>query len=235
MMMRLSFLVVLFIASFAINKVSAQDSADILNTFPRLAKLEISNNNQLFFMTRNSIEKKVIGNPYLFDWAEAFLVSNEGEVFSVRARYRSIDDEFQVMLNGKVKALYPQSIKGIIFKDRAFVPAKFEVNSRTALSFFELMSEGRTWLLKRHGMSTKNTKDGFMKINEQTSKLYYLLKDEHSAMQYAEVLPTKQKNVLQALGEYKDEIESYASSNSINYTNARDIKKLFDYYNSLRE
>ncbi|MEM9990603.1 MAG: hypothetical protein AAF738_02500 [Bacteroidota bacterium] len=235
--MRLSFVVLVCSVCFLLSTADAQQSNNILNTFPKFAKLTASSNTtQLFFITRNSVDKKVVGSPYLSDWRDAFLVSNEDEVFSVRARYRVFDDEFQVMLNGKIKAVYPQMVKGIIFKDQAFVPAKFEVNDRLAYSFFELKSEGDLWLLKRHGMSVKSTKDGFLKMNSTTSRLYYLYNDkEKSRTRRAEPLENKQKEVLKALGEYKQELQSYASKEGIGYSKEQDIKKLFDYYNSILE
>ena len=236
-MMRLSFVVPLFLVLFAMSSVTAQNNTNILKAFPKFAKLSTSTNTtQLFFITRNSVDKKVVGNPYLSDWREAFLVSNEDEVFNVRARYRVFDDEFQIMLNGKVKAVYPQMVKGIIFKDQAFVPAKFEVNDRVAYSFFELKSEGAISLLKRHGMLVKSTKDGFLKINDQTDDLYYIVdEDDSSKSSVAERLSTKQKDVLKALGQYKQEVQTYASNNAVSYSKEEDIKKLFDYYNSIQE
>lgn len=234
--MRLSFTVLLFSAFFMVGAAQAQDSSHILNAFPKFAKLAPSpNTNQLFFITRNSIDKKVVGSPYLFDWKEAFLVSNEDEIFSVRARYRVFDDEFQIMLNGKVKAVYPQMVKGIIFKDRAFIPSKFEVNDRIAYSFFELLSEGNICLLKRYGMSVKNTKDDFLKVNSNKSDFYYKYNNEENALDKAELLPLKQKDILQALGEYKEEVLSYVNKSRVQYNTEIGIKKIFDYYNSIQE
>ncbi len=235
--MRLSFTVLCFCVFAMLGVTKAQNSSNILNAFPKFAQLATSTNTtELFFITRNSVDKKTVGNPYLFDWREAFLVSNEDEVFNVRARYRVFDDEFQIMMNGKVKAIYPQMVKGIIFKDQAFVPAKFEVNDRVAYSFFELLSEGDVLLLKRYGMEVKGTKDGFLKMSNKVSNLYYKYTDEENAISdKAEELSLKSKNVLQALGEYKEEIQQFANTSGLEYSKQADVRKIFDYYNSIQE
>ena len=84
-------------------------------------------------------------------------------------------------------------------------------------------------------MSVKTTKDGFFKINNSTTDLYYKFTHEESASDKAEYLTPKQKDVLKALGEYKQEVLQYANQHSIDCNSAANIKKLFDYYNFMQE
>lgn len=219
--------VILISCAFSTQMLSQTSS--IKNAFDIYAQKNLKNNyNDLFFLTRNSLDKPVIGDPYLDDWKKAFLIDKDSNVFTVKARYRIFDDEFQILVNGETKAVYPNLIKGIVFEDKAFVALERETEDGLIYSFFELMVEGEINLLKQYNLFTKNKKGNII-ITGSSSKFYYQQEDE-----LAYKLPNSSSKLEEFLVSRKgDDIKRFIKSQSLDFSSESDLIKMFNYCNTL--
>ncbi len=227
-MLNRNFVVVMvcLIGIFTSSVLYSQETS-IKNAFDFYANEKLKNSyNDLFFLTRKSLEKKVVGNPYLKDWEKAFLIDKDSNVFSVRARYRIFDDEFQILVNNEPKALYPNLIKGITFENQAFVALKRKTEDGLIYSYFELLVEGELTLLKRIIPLTKNKKD-YVMITGQSSEYYYQQGNE-----IAYKLPNANAELkeffISRKGNY---MATYIEEQSSDLSKSSSLISLFQYYN----
>ncbi|NJK84361.1 MAG: hypothetical protein HC912_11830 [Saprospiraceae bacterium] len=120
------------------------------------------------------MNKRFIGNPYLeSNWQNGLLISQKGNTYEIKGRYRIFDDEIQIVQDGVVKALYPHSLQGVLLGSRIFISSKWEAPSGIDYSFFELLVDGEVKLLKKYQLDVRETKDNFLKIKDKT-EVYFL-------------------------------------------------------------
>jgi hypothetical protein len=188
-----------------------------------------SHEQDLLFIVRSSIDKELLGNPFLNSWEEAFVLTKAGKVFKIQSRYRIFDDEFQVKVGNQVKAIYPEAVEGIVFKDRVFVTRNCKHPEGIKLCFLELLSEGSMNLFKRHMLVTKSTKSSIKIVGSKTQLLYANDND------VAYLLPTNSNEIMDLLLPKKKEIKQLITKNNLSTTKESDLVQIFDYYNELSE
>ncbi len=188
-----------------------------------------SSEQDLLFIVRNSLDKELLGHPFLNNWEEAFVLTKAGKVFKVQSRYRIFDDEFQIKVGNEIKAIYPEAVEGIVFKDRVFVAINCKYPEGIKLCFLELLSEGNINLLKRNRLVTKSKK-GLVKITGSKTELLYAMDKD-----VAYLLPTSSSKITDLLLLKKKEMEQFAAKNNLKTTKESDLIQLFDYYNELTQ
>ena len=180
--------------------------------------------NKLYFLATESFPLKVPGRHYLqSNFVEGTIIDFENEKIQVPLRYRFADDEMQIKHLDKIKALYPQKIKQIIFKIdnqiKTFIPTEYVEKKVKNIGYFELVSKGNITLLKAYH---KKGKDGI--------KICYFVQKEG---ELAKAVKLKKSSILRVFGERKSDASKYVAKNKINIKSDAGLKKVFDYYNSL--
>ncbi len=225
---KLLLLVVIF--TYLQSAVGQRDLA-VLNVFYNYINITTPDNStEIFFLCRNSVKKRVIGNPYLDrKWADALLISNEGNTYQVEGRYRVFDDEFQILLNSSVKSVFPHLIHGVILGEKAYTPAKIETPSGIDYAYFEVLAEGDIYLLKRFKTNAKTTKDNYVKIGDVETTYYYMKRGD-----IARPLHHSRRKLTRVLGDKSEFIQPFLKANRPNLKTEDGLKALFNYYNSMK-
>lgn len=223
--------IALFVVAFTyLQSAVGQRDLAVLNVFYNYINITTPDNStEIFFLCRNSVNKRVVGNPYLDrQWKDALLISRAGNTYQVKSRYRTFDDEFQIQLHNSTKALFPHLIHGIIVGEKAYMPAKVKTPSGTDYAFFEVLSEGDMYLLRKIDADSKKTDKGYIEIGKTTSQLYYMRKGE-----IAKPLKQRKRHLTRVLGDRVYLVNKYMSTKHFRAKSDQDVKALFDYYNSL--
>jgi hypothetical protein len=187
-----------------------------------------TNYHDLLFLIRNSLPKEVDGNPYLMDWEDALLFVDEDKIYSVRARYRVLDDEFQLDMNGTIKAVYPHLIKGIVFKDRVFVSGTELRQDGQLHGFYEKLVNGHTSLLKKYTVNQKMNKEGVIEVGA-THVTYHFRRGE----EFVESIDEYRKRPCSIFVEHLQFAKSYWKSNKLSINEEADLHQFFSYCNEL--
>ncbi len=175
----------------------------------------------------------VEGSPYLFDdWKKGVVKLKNGKT------YKDVDLKLNVLSD---EVLFKDA-KGntLVFVDEVsefkigdvLMRAGYQASEgRTEKSFYQVLSDGGTTLLKRQSKSIVEEKP-FNSATVQkkilSTESYYLARNN----QLVKVKKDK-KAILEALGEKSVELEKYIASNKLNLKEERDMSQLLNYYNSL--
>jgi len=219
---------ILLISLFLGLQVKAQVENSVLNAFQHYSVRASDDYSKLLFLVRSPVEKEVTGNAFFNNWEEAILVVKEQELYSVKARYQIYNDEFQIELNGKTKIVYPNLVKGVIFKDRIFVTGKFQQPDGLQYGFYEQLSGGNVELLKRYIIEHKVGKDGIVRLKTAESSLCYRKKGG-----LVEAIPSGHNHFFSIFNEYQDQIKIYYQESKLSLSKTSDLKQIFDFYNQL--
>lgn len=218
----LFFICVIFIAGI----LQAQQNLSLLAVFNNY---EFSNQNDtdILFLGHKSVPKSVLGNPYIFDWQNALLISKNNKVYSLTARYTPFGDEFQIMYNQQQKSIYPSSVRAIIVENRLFVSSKYEANDASFIDgFFELLCDGEIQLMQRYIPLVKKIDDKLY-VSGVNTKLYYQKLGHNGAVE----IKSLKKELPKIFGEYNGLALKIINDNSLDLSNFSHIKHLFEIFN----
>lgn len=187
-----------------------------------------------------SVYENVTGSPYLHaDWLAGTIVLTDAKVYeNVSLKYDQINDD--VIFKGKdgtalaidhVKefklAPYGEVTDSTIF--RSGFPA---VKSNSAKSFYEVMVDGKSKLLKKT-IKTINTSREYNSATVDKTVVgttnYYLVNQSGNIV----FISKDKKSVLKELPGKEAELNAFIASNKLNLKNDADLVKLIVYYNSL--
>jgi len=153
----------------------------------------------------------------------ATIIDFENEAFDVEFRYRFADDEMQIMHDNKVKALFPQKIKRLIRQkndtEQIFIPMEYSDKKTIHFGYFELLADGKIKLLKQFQKDGKGNLD---------TELFFQTEENP-----AECFKLKKSSVLKIMKNRKSEVSKFIVENKLNVKKEDDLKKVFEYYNSL--
>jgi hypothetical protein len=187
-----------------------------------------------------SAYQEVDGSPdYQMDWADGTITRKNGKQYAGKLKYDAYNDQV-VFQNSKGNPLTPifADVDGFTLKgisdnktDLVFANGFPAVDNQTAASYYVVLSNGKTKLLKHISKTIKesqNFADGTITKNFDDQQAYYMLKNGSMA-----VIKPGEKNVLAALSDKSTQITAYAKTNKIGFKNDEDLGKIFDYYNTL--
>lgn len=205
--------------------LNAQLSNELASSPSEIKPKKVQKNlNNLYFLVMESFPLEQKGKIYFSEnFMESTLISFSDEQFNVEMRYRIADDEMQIMHQEKIKAIVPQKVKQLIFKNKEkeqiFVPMEYSDKKSVHLGYFELIADGEMKLLKQF------QKDGKEKIK---TKLFF-----QSEENPAESFKVKKSSVLKLMKKHKSEVSKFIVKNKLNVKKENDLKKVVDFYNSL--
>jgi len=203
----------------------AQLSNDLAKMpLPKQEKKVKKNSSKLFFLVTESFPLEEKGKKFLSEnFIKSTIIDFENEEFEVEMRYRFADDEMQIMHEEKIKALFPQKVKKLIFKkndaEQTFIPIEYSDKKTTNLGYFELLTEGKMKLLKQFQKDGKGNLD---------TELFFQTEENP-----AECFKLKKSSVLKIMKNRKSEVSKFIVENKLNVKKEDDLKKVFEYYNSL--
>ncbi len=222
--MKKTLLIFHLIVAILVN-IDGQTSSELIpSPHKKQVKNHQKNSSKLFFLVTESFPLDESGKIYLTDnFIESTIIDFQNDKFEVELRYRFADDEMQIMHQKKIKALFPQKVKKLIFKGdstgQVFIPTEYSDQKSINLGYFELLSEGKIKLLKQYQKSGK----GKVKTN------LFSQKEDHPA----ECFKVKKSSVLKLMKKHKSEVSKFIVKNKLNVKKENDMKKVFDFYNSL--
>jgi hypothetical protein len=236
---------ILFITSICLAAYSNHASAQSVTKTPNGNVTGVSSLTQVGINGAPVMDSEYVevdGNPYLFsDWVSGSVNLQDNKSLTATLKFdicnnhllfQSKDgtalelknDARSFVLNTGDKAL--SDISPLVFVN-GYPP----VGQRTESSWFQLIADGKTRLLKYYKKQIKEEKQ-FTSATTTKSfismKYYYIFKNN----QLIEVSPSK-KEIFKVLNDHSSELETYAKTNNINFKSDIDLAKLFAYYNSL--
>lgn len=176
---------------------------------------------------------------YKMDWADGTITRKSGKQYANKLKYDAYNDQV-VFQNSKGDPLTPifADVNGFTIKgigdnktDMVFANGFPAVDNQTPASYYVVLSNGKTKLLKHISKTIKESQgmgDGSVIKSFADQEAYYMLKN--GAM--TPIKPSE-KNVLAALSDKSAQITAYAKTNKIGFKNDEDLGKIFDYYNTL--
>lgn len=186
------------------------------------------------YLTKTRKPKSISGSLYLNEqWQESLLLTPQDKVIALPGRYRVYDDEIQILFNGEVMKLFPDSIKAIKIKNQVFVPLSYSDGKQKKTNYFELLSEGTVDLLLLRKMELKKSDyNPALNIGQRNDEL--VVKEYYYYRKKSETLrPMKQTkgDVLKVLSNRKKAVAQFAKSNKLGVRKREDLAAIFNFYN----
>jgi len=222
--MKKSLLIFYLIIAIGFN-LNAQMPSELVTIPPKESKKQVQkNSNKLYFLVRESFPLEKKGRKFLTnDFIKSTIIDFENEQFDVELRYRFLDDEMQMMHQGKIKAIFPQKVNKLIFTTnetkQIFIPTEYSDKKTINLGYFELLAEGDMKLLKQ-----------FQKSGKEKIKTVLFFQNESEP---AKRFKVKKSSILKLMSKHKSSVSKFIVKNKLNVKNEDDLKKVFEYYNSL--
>lgn len=184
----------------------------------------------------------VQGSPFLVDgWTKGKVKLSDGEIFeNLDLKYDLVADQliFKNSVGAAMTFVKPVNEFNLVNSaGPAILPMLFRngyrpVNGNTANTFYQVLSDGETPLLKR----------SFKKIAENkpygSATTIKTFEEVHSYFLVQQGTPVKirkdKKAVVQALNGYQSELEEFIKSNNISFKSETDLIMVLTYYNSLK-
>lgn len=180
----------------------------------------------------------ILGQTFLDEnWREGAILSQEDESGVAQIRYKVLNDEMQVLVEGKIMALTPAKIKALRIGDKIFITAPYFPDGGTmTLGFFELLAEGEVELLKRYWCDTRPTE--FHPAVATAKDVEYVVKEEYFfrwQKDYAKPFKRSKKSVLELFeGRWKG-AKDYAVKEKLNFKKEEDLARFFIQFNQLEK
>lgn len=177
---------------------------------------------------------------YKMDWADGAITRKSGKQYNnLKLKYDAYDDVvlFQDS-NGNPLAPVFADVNGFTLKgmsdnqsDMVFANGFPAVDNQTPASFYVVLSNGKTKLLKHILKTVKETQgfgDGTVTKNFESQQVYYVLKNGSMTK-----IKPEEKDVTAALSDKSAQVTAYAKENKLGFKKDEDLGKIFDYYNTL--
>lgn len=182
------------------------------------------NSSKLYFLVTESFPLEYNGKKFLNNsFIESTIIDFQNDQFDVELRYRFADDEMQIMHDEKIKAIVPQKIKKLILKknekEQIFIPVEYSNKKSVNLGYFELLADGNMKLLKQ-----------FQKKGKEKIKTVLFFQNKNKPAEYIKM---KKSSILKLMSKKKSSVSKFIVKNKIDVKKENDLKKVFDYYNSL--
>jgi len=184
----------------------------------------------------------VKGSPFLYeDWTSGKVKLTDGTVYEgLKLMYDQVKDEviFSVEENNAQRFMHPireftmeQTVNTNLVVERTYRSGLPAFDGNTGNSFYEVLSEGNTQLLKRTFKTIVEERAPNERVPSKQMKAterYYLLKDGE-----LQKIRKDKKSFLAALSDKSSQLDQYFKSKRVNFKNEEDLAALVAYYNSL--
>lgn len=180
------------------------------------------------------------GDPYYFkDFQKGKLIVNTGQKFDVNIRYDIYANEMHLNSNNEIYAIiHPEKVKLIEVDSIKFIYSDYvkspDDKTPGGGSYFILRAEGKCKLLVKKNIRIQDAEPSKLYQDAKPAKFilttdtYYLKTGDNTAVRI------KSKNdLIFVLGDKKDALLSFISSEKLGIKNIEDLVKIVSYYNGL--
>lgn len=175
------------------------------------------------------------GSMFFYDkWTIGDVTNADGTMLkNVKLKYSVYGDQLIfAAANGEMVAL-DKPARRFTLNTVVFASGFPAVDNFTTNTYYQLIYDGKTKLLKHTSKTVTEIKGGYStssKVTRQftTTETWYVLKNENMI----KIKPDK-KTVLAALDDKAAGINTYLAANKVNFKNDADLARLLDHYNSL--
>ncbi|MFD0764017.1 hypothetical protein ACFQZI_04090 [Mucilaginibacter lutimaris] len=185
--------------------------------------------------TRDFIKFK--GSPFLYDeWVKGEITTNDGQVYKdlllkfdlthnlLTFTYNKDDEPQRFKDPVRVFTMYAETV-------RVFANGFPKTDGLNKDTYYEVIAAGKTLLLKHHRPILKTVRDENRApvVGQYTeTQYYYIFKNDK-----INKIKRNQQAIAAALADKADQVSTYLNTHKTNFDSDADLKKLFDYYNSL--
>ena len=185
----------------------------------------------LFMQTGSNWGSETFNPRYLnSDWEMGNLQTNDNKLITdVAFMYNVTLDRMEIRAD-----VNPAVMGRINFGGKVFIYTEFVQNDLVKSGYFELLSEGRTVLLKRYSVQTTDAKGGALVGHDAYQNViqdYYIKKGDKPAV----LIKKKKSEIIEVLADQQQKIEAYITENHLRMMNTKDIIQLLNYYSTLGE
>ena len=185
---------------------------------------------------KSSSNNKVDGSPYLFEeWnisGEIFSIDNK--IFKIQGlNYNVYADYFLTKTKpDSVFIFKPSYIEKAIINNRVF--KKYLNQNSGSFNYYEVIANSKDLeLLKR---SQKVIRTGITNgLTQEKENDYLILRESYFLVKEGVLteFSLKKKNILKLFGDKSQRVNKFISNNKLSIKVDADLKKIFDYYNSI--
>ena len=181
----------------------------------------------------------VEGSPYLFeDWNTGIMkaVQNDKVFDGLKMRYDAYKDEVEYEKDGKMYRLGPEITAftlptgDALYEFRRGFPA---VGSQTENSFYRVLSDGNTKVLKRYAMKMREEKP----YNSATVTKRFDLNEQLYVLKNGTMYPVKtndKKGIMKLVSDEKNLMNYVIKEEQLNFKTEDDIVKLLEEYDAYK-
>ena len=181
----------------------------------------------------------VEGSPYLFeDWNTGIMkaVQNDKVFDGLKMRYDAYKDEVEYEKDGKMYRLGPEITAftlptgDALYEFRRGFPA---VGSQTENSFYRVLSDGNTKVLKRYAMKMREEKP----YNSATVTKRFDLDEQLYVLKNGTMYPVKtndKKGIMKLVSDEKNLMNYVIKEEQLNFRTEDDIVKLLEEYDAYK-
>jgi len=183
----------------------------------------------------------VQGSPFYHpDWLQGNLTLVSNKVYkSVNMKYDQLKDKVYIKANNGDMILLGEKVKEFTLDypvmgsstEKKFRLGYFNIPDATADSYFEVLADGKTQLLKRVTKIIQENKEynsaSSTKTFVEIIKFYVVTQGNGTSIK------KDKKSILKALADKQSELETYSQNNNLNFKLEADMAKLVTFYNTL--
>ena len=181
----------------------------------------------------------VEGSPFLFeDWNTGIVkaVENDKVFDNLKMRYDAYKDEVEYEKDGKMYRLGPEITAftlptgDALYQFRRGFPA---VGDQTASSFYRVLSDGNTKVLKRYEMKMRKEKP----YNSATATQRFTLDEQLYVLKNGVMHPVKtndKKGIMKLVSDEKNLMNYIIKEEQLNFRTEDDIVKLLEEYDAYK-
>lgn len=234
--MRIPVILIVFIACSSIMFAQPADEELRRNVYKELTQLS-SYEGLPYYAVNQSGPEQVEGSGLLDDeWKEGVLVAPNDSTYRFKGRYNVLADEFQVQVNGRVRALYPKVVKGVELDEKIFLPVDYVAKNKRGYAFFEVLYFGKISLLLRRKAEARATDINPVLGTSLSDKSKVVFVKSYYYQQPglpARLFKTKRKQVLALFSDRRREMENFLKEERLNPHRQEDLIRLFRHYDDM--
>jgi hypothetical protein len=172
------------------------------------------------------------GSPYLSDnWGTGSATIAKGTYDNMKLKYDLKNDVPVFASKDNVAMRFAVPVKRFTINNMVFANGFPAIGAQMKDSYYEVLSDGKTKLLKHRAKHIEETKTyGSATASREyvAIEAYYVFKND----KMSQIKPDK-KAVMALMADKAAQIDDYLKANIVNFKNDADLGKLFDKYNSL--
>jgi hypothetical protein len=221
-----------FLSAFLIISLNAQAQQIVPGSETLLDKLRL---NKGISGPKNVLYADIVGNPYIFEnFQKGKLILNNGEEYDITLRYDIYANELHIRANGEIYAIiHPEKVKLAEAGDIKFIYSGY-TKSPEESSYFIVRTDGKCKLLIKKNIRIQDAEPAKLYQEAKPAKFiltndtYYLKLEDKSAVRIR-----NKKEIFSVLGDQKEALNRFISSNNLAFKNVEALDKIVSYYNGL--